>query len=52
MEERRKAYPPIGDQLDDLTKCLKYLRDSGVGLGIDGDHFVDTNLKVKEKYPK
>lgn len=50
--ERRKAYPPLGDQLDHLFWALKKLRDS-LGMDWDGiDEWFKKLQTVKDKYPK
>lgn len=51
-ELRRAEYAPTGDQLDNITKALKYLSDNGIAIGTDGDKQVDDCFAVKLKYPK
>ena len=52
-DDRAKAYPSIGDQLDAVLKTLNYLQMSGkVDLGKELDGIVGEWLAVKRKYPK
>lgn len=51
-DRRRPEYPPNGDQLDNLTKVLLYLKDHGIDIGLDGEKQVADCLAVKAKYPK
>lgn len=50
IEERRKAYPPIGDQLDYLYKALKEFKAQNTWDGID--EWIGKIDAVKAKYPK
>lgn len=50
--EIARKYPQIGDQLDDIYKALKALKDSGIDLGADGNAYVDSITQIKETYPK
>ncbi len=49
---RRPAYPPIGDQLDNITKALKFLMENGIKIGEWGELQVKMCMDVKAKYPK
>lgn len=51
-ESRAVEYPSFGDQLDRITKALKYLSDHGVNIGPDGEAQVSACDAVKEKHPK
>jgi hypothetical protein len=50
--ERRRAYAPIGDQLDNMTKVLKILKAGGVDVGSDGDAQIAMSDAVKAAHPK
>lgn len=50
--KRRQSYDPVGDQLDRITKALKFLKDHNVDIGPDGDAQVTSSLAVKTKFPK
>ena len=50
--EQARIYPQIGNQLDDIYKSLKALKDSGIDLGADGNAYVDSITQIKETYPK
>lgn len=52
VAERKAEYPEVGEQLDNITKCLDFLRTNGLDMGEFGDLLVDTNLAVKIKFPK
>ena len=49
---RAAAYPPIGDQLDNIWKALAYLKASGVSLGPDGEAGLAAIEAVKTALPK
>ena len=49
---RRPEYDPVGDQLDNITKSLKFLMKSGVKIGEFGEAQVKMSQTVKDKYPK
>jgi len=49
---RRKRYPPLGDQLDAILKGFDQLRDSGETLPQDLVGILDEWKNVKAKYPK
>ena len=51
-DQRRVAYPPLGDQFDALWKCLQKLKDDGIVLGVDGDDMIDQVNAIKTLYPK
>lgn len=50
--EYARIYPEIGNQLDDIYKSLKTLKDSGIDLGVDGNNYVDSITNIKESNPK
>jgi len=50
--EKARTYPSIGDQLDNIYKTLKTLKDFGIDLGEEGNAYVDSITSVKETYPK
>lgn len=52
QEKRAKEYDPVGEQLDRVTKALKYLKAAGVDIGPDGSAQVERVDSVKQKYPK
>ena len=52
QEKRSKEYDSVGDQLDRVTKALKYLKANGVDIGPDGSAQVERVDAVKQKYPK
>ena len=47
-----RQYPNIGDQLDNIYKTLKTLKDAGVDLGEAGASHVDAITLIKETFPK
>lgn len=47
-----RRYPNIGDQLDNIYKTLKTLKDAGVDLGEAGASYVDAITLIKETFPK
>lgn len=49
---RRSLYPPIGDQIDALYKCLSYIAAHGVDIGPDGMDWLKKIKVIKEMYPK
>ena len=52
-ELRRRAYPPIGDQLDVIWKALGYLQmKKKINLVTEADLLMGRILNVKKKYPK
>jgi hypothetical protein len=51
-EKRKAEYAPPGDQLDNISKVLKYLIEHGVDVGPDGEAQVAMSEAVKAKYPK
>lgn len=51
-EKRAAAYPPIGDQLDNISKALKYMQAKGIDIGPDGAKQVADVEAVKAAYPK
>jgi len=52
QRDRAREYPPIGDQLDAIWKCLNQLRMHGADLPADADHVLGEILAVKRAYPK
>ena len=52
QEQRAKAYPAIGDQLDAIIKELNYRRMNGENLIAEMDSIVGLCLAVKKDYPK
>lgn len=52
MARRKIEYPRVGTALDSLMKTLKFLRDSGIDIGPDGNEWVDSCIAVKDKIPK
>ena len=51
-DDRRVAYAPIGDQLDNITKSLKVLKAAGTDVGSDGDAQIAMSDAVKAAHPK
>jgi len=52
-ELRRRAYPPIGDQLDAIWKALGYLQmKKKLNLVAEADDILGAILNVKKRYPK
>ena len=51
-EERRKIYPPLGDQLDHLFWALKQLKDSEMKDWNGIDEWFKKLQTVKDKFPK
>ena len=51
IEERRKKYPPISDQIDVLYKIFAKLRLSGTDVGPEGDAWLDEIKKIKDDWP-
>ena len=49
---RSKAYPKLSEQLDSIFKVLKYLKNNGTAIGLDGDGYVDAIQAVKDAHPK
>lgn len=49
---RAEEYDPIPDQLDRVTKVLKYLSANGVDIGPDGTDQVTMSDAVKAAHPK
>jgi len=52
QEQRARAYPAIGDQLDAIIKELNYRRMNGENLIAEMDSIVGLCLAVKKDYPK
>ena len=50
-DQRRRAYPPITDQLDAVMKLAAHLRASGMELPPDVCDWVDACQEVKRRYP-
>ena len=50
--EKARIYPEISDQLDNIYKTLKTLKDSGIDLGEVGNAYVDEITNIKETHPK
>jgi len=51
-DNRRYAYPSAGDQLDVITKTLKYMWDNGADIGPDGEALVNQLIATKDRFPK
>lgn len=51
-DNRRYAYPSVGDQFDTIAKTLKYLWDNGADIGPDGEALVNQLIAVKDRFPK
>lgn len=51
-KDRAKAYAPAGDQLDQIIKSLKFLKDNGTDVGADGDALIAASDLVKTTHPK
>lgn len=52
VDNRKRAYPPIGDQLDAILKEFKVMRDGGALLNPDLEVIMDQWEAVKEDFPK
>lgn len=52
QESRRKAYPPITDQLDTITKSLAFMAAKGIDIGPDGLSQVQQVEAIKSQFPK
>ncbi len=52
LAARRKAFPPIGDQLDRMTKALAFINAKGVDIGPDGLDQVQAIDAIKAEFPK
>lgn len=50
--EQARIYPDIGNQLDNIYKSLKALKDSGIDLGVEGNSYVNSITNIKESTPK
>jgi hypothetical protein len=50
--DQARSYPEAGNQLDNIYKALKVLKDSGTDLGTEGSSYVDSITLIKETYPK
>ncbi len=51
-EDRAKNYPKIEEQLDSIFKVIKYLKEKGTDIGIEGESWINQIIAIKEKYPK
>ncbi|MCW2248304.1 hypothetical protein M2352_003938 [Azospirillum fermentarium] len=51
-DARRVAYPPVGDQLDALARCVQALADAGAPLPPETARWLDDVAAVKAAYPK
>lgn len=51
-EQRKKEYPPVGDQLDAIWMELNLRRLNGDTLHQQADDILGQILAVKNKYPK
>lgn len=49
---RKRAYPPVGDQLDAVMKLAKALSEQGITLPAEVTAWVDQCQAVKEKFKK
>ena len=47
-----RIYPQITDQLDGIYKTLLSIKNSGVGIGTEGEAYLDSITAVKEEFPK
>ena len=47
-----EGYPNVQEQLDGIYKCLLKIKESGIDLGTDGQDYLDSITKVKNKFPK
>lgn len=47
-----RIYPEITDQLDGIYKSLLEIKNSGVGIGTEGEAYLDSITAVKEQFPK
>lgn len=47
-----RIYPDIGEQLDGIYKSLLEIKNSGVGIGTEGEAYLDSITRVKEEFPK
>ncbi len=51
-QARRAAYPPVGDQLDALGKCLAHMKAIGTDIGPDAAALALQLQSVKDRFPK
>lgn len=51
-DNRRYAYPYVGDQLDAIVKTLKYMWDNGADIGPVGEALVNQLIATKDRFPK
>lgn len=49
---KSRIYPQIGEQLDGIYKSILAIKNSGVGIGSEGDAYLDAISEVKEQFPK
>lgn len=49
---RKKAYMPIGDQLDAIVKTFSHLESQGIDIGDEGRELVEHSKWVKAKFTK
>lgn len=51
VQSRTIRYPPQTDQLDNIYKALKAIKESGIDLGEKGNAYVNEITTIKETYP-
>lgn len=51
-EQRARAYPPIGDQLDALWKSFRHMAEGGTDIGSDAEAMKQAVADVKARFPK
>jgi len=51
-DNRRYAFPSVGDQFDVIAKSLKYMWDNGVDIGPDGEALIAQLTATKNRFPK
>jgi len=51
-DNRRYAFPSVGDQFDVIAKSLKYMWDNGADIGPDGEALVNQLIATKDRFPK
>lgn len=50
-ETRKNLYPEIGDQLDSISKLVKYLKDNNIDVGPDGEAWISQINQIKSENP-
>jgi hypothetical protein len=51
-DNRIIEYPSEGDQLDAISKALKYMLDNEVDIGPDGEALINQLTDIKDRFPK